>query len=117
MGKPRLGAKRKIRRTILGSWSYRDGIGDLEIVKLRSAQMDPSIMGYADSERRYNFTASLEKRVVELKRSIGDVAMVIWPILHQGEDMLLKERLLSLFYIEENGDSGIVRLRWTALGT
>ncbi len=58
----------------------------LEIMDVAKIKLDPDIMNYADPERGYVFSKSLEKRSVELRRSIELGGVVLSPLIVRNED-------------------------------
>lgn len=61
----------------------------LEVNEIKSVKLNPDIMNYVDSERGYNFAAELVERSDELRTSIKEFSIVIWPIIIREEDSML----------------------------
>jgi len=61
----------------------------LEIIEIEHFKLNPDIMNYVDSERGYNFAAELAKRSDELRTSIREYSIVIWPVIARQENFML----------------------------
>ncbi|HXX88241.1 MAG TPA: hypothetical protein VEH86_07350 [Candidatus Acidoferrum sp.] len=61
----------------------------LEILDMTRIKLDPEIMNYADHERGYVFSRSLEKRSAELRHNLEAGAVVLSPLIVREEDYQL----------------------------
>lgn len=61
----------------------------LEMMDATKIKLDPDIMNYADPERGYVFSKSLEKRSAELRQSIELGGVILSPLIIRNEDTQL----------------------------
>lgn len=61
----------------------------LGVIEIERIKLDPDIMKYIDDEREYNFATELAKRSDELRTSVKEYSIVIWPVIVREEDFML----------------------------
>jgi hypothetical protein len=61
----------------------------LEITSIAKIKLNPEIMNFVDPERGYVFSKSLEKRSLELRKSIELGGVVLSPLIVRNEDFQL----------------------------